>query len=159
MLHRQLLVWFVGPIRKSIDQYQQGEGMSNGRCLCGEVQFSVAGNMGEVRYCHCSHCRRVTGSAFSANARVRVESWKIESGQSLIKEYEQKPGFYRAFCSRCGSPVFARLDSDTQHIRVRLGSFVIAENVDVTGHVWVSSKANWYCIEDTLPRYLESFEV
>jgi len=73
MLHRQLLVWFVGLTRRMTNQYKQGEGMSKGRCLCGEVQFSVAGHMGEVRYCHCSMCRRVTGSAFSANARVRVE--------------------------------------------------------------------------------------
>lgn len=132
--------------------------MSKGRCLCGEVQFSVAGSMGQVRYCHCSQCRRVSGSAFTANAKVRAESWKIESGQSLIKEFEHKPGIHRAFCSRCGSPVFARLDSDRLHIRVRLGSFEYAEDVDVTGHVWVSSKANWYRIEDTLPCYLESFK-
>ena len=132
--------------------------LNKGKCLCEGVQFSVIGSFGEVRYCHCSQCRRVTGSAFSANAKISIESWRINSGEALIREYENKPGIYRAFCSICGTPVYSKLQSDPQNIRVRLGSFETVKEVDITGHVWVSSKAPWYSIEGNLPCYMEAIE-
>ncbi len=132
--------------------------MNIGRCLCEEVEFTVSGSFGEVRYCHCSQCRRVSGSAFSANAKVSKKHWNINKGNELINEFEHKPGIHRAFCANCGSPVYSRLDSDPENIRVRLGSFDSVMDVKVTGHVWVSSKASWYDIEDSLPCYLEAIE-
>ena len=131
--------------------------MNKGKCLCEGVQFSVSGSFGEVRYCHCSQCRRVTGSAFSANAKVKNSAFTLHSGDELIKEFEHKPGIHRAFCSNCGSPVYSRLDADPDNIRIRLGSFEEVEGVDVTGHVWVGSKASWYDIDDGLACYLEAF--
>ena len=106
--------------------------MNKGSCLCEKVKFAVAGSLGEVRYCHCSQCRRITGSAFSANAKISKDCFDIEAGKSLIKEFEHKPGVIRAFCSNCGSPVYSRLDADPQNIRVRLGSFSEAQGVDIT---------------------------
>jgi len=132
--------------------------LNKGKCLCEGIQFSVAGSFGEVRYCHCSQCRRVTGSAFSANAKISIESWSISGGQELIQEYESKPGIYRAFCSKCGTPVYSKLLSDPQNIRVRLGSFETVKEVNITGHVWVSSKAPWYSIVEDLPCFMEAIE-
>lgn len=132
--------------------------MNKGKCLCEGIHFSVLGSFGEVRYCHCSQCRRVTGSAFSANAKISIESWSISRGEELIREYESKPGIYRAFCSKCGTPVYSKLLSDPQNIRVRLGSFETVKEVYITGHVWVSSKAPWYSIESDLPCYMEAIE-
>lgn len=131
--------------------------MNRGRCLCGNVQFSVAGDFGEIRYCHCAYCRRTTGSAFSANAKVSTKAWRIERGQALVTEYEHKPGMHRAFCAKCGSPLYARLAIDPEYVRVRLGTFESVAGADITGHVWVSSKAAWYKLEDTLPRHPEAF--
>ena len=132
--------------------------MNKGKCLCEKIEFSVRGEFGEVRYCHCSQCRRVSGTAFSANAKIKIDSWELEKGRELVKEYEHKPGIYRAFCSECGSPIYARVEADPENVRVRLGSFETVEGVEITGHVWVSSKASWYSIEGSIPCYLEAFE-
>jgi len=132
--------------------------LNKGMCLCGDVQFHVTGSFGEVRYCHCSQCRRVTGSAFSANAKINIDNWSIKSGNSLINEFEHRPGILRAFCSKCGSPVYSKVKSDPKHIRVRLGSFESIQDTEITGHVWVSAKASWYNIQDALPCYLEAFD-
>ena len=67
-------------------------------------------------------------------------------------------GIYRAFCSTCGSPAYARLEVDTENIRVRLGSFERVERVEITAHVWISLKASWYNIQDTLNCYLVGYE-
>lgn len=132
--------------------------MSKGKCLCGNIQFSVCWGIGEMRYCHRSQCRRVTGSAFSANAKIPNVRFQVVSGQDSIKEFEHKPGIYRAFCSNCGSLIFSRVASDPDSIRVRLGSFESVSDVEITGHVWVSSKATWYSIQDNLSRHAKAIE-
>lgn len=63
---------------------------------------------------------------------------------------------FKAFCSLCGSPLYARSDHDPDDIRVRLGGFEGELDVRITGHVWVSSKATWYEIEDSLPCHREA---
>ena len=42
-----------------------------GKCLCGGVQFVLSGELPNLYQCHCSLCRKVTGS--SANAAFRID--------------------------------------------------------------------------------------
>lgn len=132
--------------------------MPSGRCLCGLFRFSVDGSFGEVRYCHCSQCRRGNGSAFSANAKVHRSQWTIDGPRDEITEFEHRPGLFKAFCSRCGSPLYARSDHDPDDIRVRLGAFEGDLDVTITAHVWTSSRATWYRIDDRLPCHPEAID-
>ncbi len=134
--------------------------VARGSCLCGAFEYAVEGSFGDVRYCHCTRCRRNNGTAFSANAKIDRSQWTLEGPADRITEYEHTPGKYKAFCSVCCSPLYARSDDDPNDIRVRLGGFVGEEDLDVTitGHVWVDWKASWYEIEDSLPRYPEAIE-
>lgn len=129
--------------------------MPSGRCLCGSFEYAVEGWFGDVRYCHCSQCRRGNGTAFSANAKIHRSRWRLEGPRDRITEYEHKPGRFKAFCATCGSPLYARSDHDVDDIRVRLGGFEGALEVRITGQVWVGSKAEWYRIEDSLRKYPE----
>jgi hypothetical protein len=130
--------------------------MVDGQCLCGKVRFEVSVSLGDVRLCYCELCRRANGTVFSANVRVPVTSYKLLSGRELIREYESSPGAFRAFCSICGSPVFARVITDPETIRVRLGTLAKSAQATVTAHVWVQSKPDWYSIEGALPQYERS---
>jgi hypothetical protein len=82
-----------------------------------------------------------------------MTSHKLLSGHEFLSEYESSPGAFRVFCSVCGSPVFARVASDPEFIRVRLGTLAQDAKANVTAHVWVRSKPDWYSIEDALPQY------
>jgi hypothetical protein len=130
--------------------------MPSGRCQCGIFEYSVEGSLGEVRYCHCAKCRRGNGTAFTANARIHRSQWAIQGPRDLITEYEHKPGLFKAFCARCGSPLYARSSHDPDDIRVRIGGFEGPLDVRITAHVWVGSKAEWYEIEDSLPCHAEA---
>ena len=130
--------------------------MASGTCLCGTFRVTVTGSFGDVRYCHCGKCRRGNGSAFSANARVQKSQFSLTGPRNEVTEFEHKPGLFKAFCSKCGSPLYARSAHDPNDIRVRLGGFEGELDVLITGHVWTSSKAPWYVIEDSLPCYAEA---
>lgn len=42
-----------------------------GKCLCGSIRFELSGVIPNLYQCHCSLCRKVTGS--SANAALKVD--------------------------------------------------------------------------------------
>jgi hypothetical protein len=125
------------------------------RCLCESVRFEVTGRIGPVVYCHCSQCRRASGTAFAANADLRLEHVNWIQGREALCEYEHTPGRFRVFCGRCGSPLYSRSDEHPDRIRIRLGSLDGDPGRRALAHVWVGSKAPWYEIHDELPRFEE----
>lgn len=133
--------------------------MISGQCLCGAVAFEVDApdnHLGETRYCYCTECRRANGTAFSANVPVPLESYKLVSGSDIISEYESSPGNTRAFCSKCGSPVYGKKGADPDHIRIRLGTLEQSAKATVTSHVWTGEKSAWYSIEGYLKRFKQA---
>ncbi len=131
--------------------------MLEGGCLCGGVRFRITGKLGPAVYCHCKQCQRASGSAFAANAPARTRYFELTSGDDLVSEYESSPGKYRAFCRRCGSPVYSRRDADPEIRRVRLGTLDSDPQRRPLAHFWTSSKAPWHSIDDSLPQYPEDF--
>jgi len=128
--------------------------MLTGRCLCGSVRFEITNRLGPIIYCHCSMCRRTTGSAFITNASVREEEFRVTAGAEHVSEFESSPGSFRAFCSRCGSPVYGRLAA-LSLIRVHLGTLDTDPGARSVAHIWVGSKAQWFPITDSLEQYEE----
>ena len=127
--------------------------MLDGKCLCGGVHLRVDGKLGPAVFCHCSQCRKASGSAFACNASVRSKYLHFESGRELIREFESSPGKLRAFCSRCGSPIYSRVRSDPDTFRLRLGMLDGDPGRRPLAHCWVSAKAPWFEIADALPQF------
>jgi hypothetical protein len=99
-------------------------------------------------------CRHANGSSFATNASVRTAEFRIVTGRELIKEYESSPGNLRAFCSRCGSPLYGTMADVPSIRRVRLGTLDNATGAKSEAHIWTGSKSDWFDIID----HLEQFE-
>ncbi|WP_315981351.1 GFA family protein [Aliamphritea spongicola] len=58
------------------------------------------GNLGIFQYCHCSRCRKFTGSAHAANILVKPEQFSWLSGSQQIGTFmpEETKHFTTAFC-------------------------------------------------------------
>jgi len=126
-----------------------------GSCLCEGVRYELDGELGALGYCHCKQCQRASGSAFAANTSVAKSALRFVSGEELLREYESSPGRFRAFCSRCGSPVYKRVLEQPDSVRIRLGSLDGDPQLRARVHIWVSAKAPWYEITDSLPQLPE----
>src|SRR5690242_6631069 len=84
--------------------------MITGSCLCRAVRFEVAAVVGPFELCHCTRCRKVSGSAFRAMVGVQTEGFRFVAGRELVATYDAPllhapPPYRTAFCRRCGSPV------------------------------------------------------
>lgn len=129
--------------------------MLKGRCLCEGVRMEIDAALGPVIACHCSQCRRSTGSAFNPNASVPADSFRIVAGKELVREFSRAPGAHRAFCSRCGSPLYGRRDANPTIVRVRLGTLEDTQGARPIAHIFTGSKADWFEITDNLEQFEE----
>src|SRR5687768_3714522 len=75
-----------------------------GSCLCGEVRYAVADAFTYALICHCSQCRRVTGSAFKPFGGI--ERAKLEVTRGRVKRYGDAMT-HDAHCAKCGSLLYS----------------------------------------------------
>lgn len=124
-----------------------------GRCLCGGVRYEARFRPDAVYYCHCSQCRRATGSSFATNVAIARRELKITAGEDLIRSYTSTPGKHRNFCSNCGSPLYSEYLDDPDTLYLRVGTLDDDGELSACAHIWAESKASWYEIRDRLPRH------
>ncbi|MEZ8349440.1 GFA family protein [Vibrio splendidus] len=113
-----------------------------GNCLCGEVSFELSGTLPPIYQCHCSLCRKVSGSSSNSALIVKSDSFKWLSGTNSIGRYASSSGFKSEFCQCCGSPVpNISASKDTYWVPAGL----MSEDLETTikAHVYVNSRANW----------------
>ncbi len=127
-----------------------------GACLCGAVRYELSGEPLAFQYCHCSRCRRSTGSAHAANVFVRPPDLAWTDGADLVRTYvlAGEPPFPTAFCSRCGSSL-PSLSSTGRFWVVPAGSLDGDPGVRPTQNIFWKSRAAWYVDAAALPRHDE----
>lgn len=128
--------------------------MHRGSCLCGTVTYQVK-ELGAIVYCHCSQCRKSSGSAFASVSPIKKSDFLLLSGQDALGEFESAPGVARVFCRRCASPLYSKRDAFPDMLRLRIGSLDTAAKAHVSAHIFVASKADWDEICDEAPQHAE----
>lgn len=129
--------------------------MHEGQCLCAKVVFEVSGDLTDASLCHCSICRKATGSAFAAYVGVQCDEFKWLQGEALVKKFEVTEWLSKFFCSACGSTLVTHHRSDPDMLYLSLGSLKDDPPIDLEYHQFVGSKASWHQIHDSLPQYEE----
>jgi hypothetical protein len=117
-----------------------------GSCLCGEVAYEVDGPLQFAHHCHCSFCRKFHGTFFATGAMAKGRRWL--RGERSAARYESSPGFFRWFCSRCGSGLPG--DPIDGMTFVPYGTLDADPGVPPAFHIFVASKAPWSEIRGAL---------
>ena len=131
-------------------------GVVHGSCLCGGVSFEVALPFRRANYCHCSRCRKHSGTAALAQARVPREQFRLLAGEELIRTFRPDEGKAKAFCAACGSSLFGGDWPAGPEVSVRLGALHDDPEIRPQYHAFVGSRAPWDELpDDGLPRYEE----
>ncbi len=123
----------------------------NGSCLCGGVQYEANGPLEYAGYCHCSQCRKFSGSELSAFGGLAASDLSIVQGADLLGSYDKSPATRMRFCMRCGSSLFTEKPL-TNMVHLRLGTLDTEPPVWPQFHVHVESIPQWSAICDGLPR-------
>lgn len=122
-----------------------------GQCLCGAVHYAVDDAFEYALNCHCSNCRRATGSAFKAFAGIARERLTLTRGEGeLLIHGVPEAGDIR--CRACGSLLYSVV-REAAYVHVTLGTLTDTPSIRPGAHIFAASKASWFDITDDLPRF------
>jgi len=127
--------------------------MLAGSCYCGAATYTVPDEFLYSAYCHCSNCRRTTGSAFKPFAgieRAKLVPTCSSDALHIVGDVDGND----THCAACGSLLYSVV-REGEYVHVAMGTLVDAPSIRPAHHIFVGSKAPWHQIADDLPQYAE----
>jgi hypothetical protein len=127
-----------------------------GGCLCGSVQFEINGEPIRFYHCHCTRCRKATGTGHATNLFLQPASLKWLTGEELVRSFKipEAKRFTNTFCGVCGSRL-PRQAMGGDIVMVPAGSLDSETTIQPQARIFWDSRAAWCCGGDQLPVYSE----
>ena len=128
-------------------------GKVSGSCLCGAVSYQFSGPIKVFQYCHCSRCRKFTGTAHASNIIIDPDQFQWLSGEQYVGRFElpEAKHFATSFCKRCGSSLPWTAKSGKAVI-VPAGTLDDDPQTKPGQNVYFADKAPWYEEVDCLKK-------
>ena len=124
----------------------------HGSCLCGAARFEVSGDFQSFFLCHCSRCRKDSGSAHGANLFSTEARLDWLSGEEKVRTFQlPETRHQRSFCADCGSAL-PGLQMDGALLVVPAGSLDSPLPMRPNAHINVASRADWDEHLEQIPR-------
>ena len=129
---------------------------TKGSCLCGKVHYEINGSLGVFQYCHCSRCRKFTGSAHAANIIVAPDQFNWLAGEELLGRFEvpEARHFATSFCKHCGSSL-PWLATSGKAVVIPAGTLDGDPEIKPFQNIFYGSRADWYQEASGLIKYDE----
>ena len=128
--------------------------MIKGSCLCGGIRFEIEGKLSPIGFCHCSLCRKASGTASNAVLLTAARSLRWVAGEELTQSWQRPSGWGTSFCRVCGTPL-PRLHSSGKVFMLPAGVLDDDPGCRVEQHIFVGSKASWDQIAGRAPQFEE----
>lgn len=131
----------------------RGAQVIRGSCLCGAVHLEITEPLEHApEACHCSQCRKQTGS-FLIAVNVRRSALRVH-GEESVTWYQSSAEVQRGFCSACGSTLFWKPTiAGYDWTSVAMGCIDTPLNLRISKHLFVASKGDYYEITDGAPKH------
>ena len=112
-----------------------------GSCLCGARRYEIAGDLDGVWMCHCSLCRKATGSVGNAILIVPKDRFRWLSGEDHGETFALRPTYTITRCKTCGTPLPA--EDDEQNVYITAGTLDEPLGAGIRTHLFCASRADW----------------
>jgi hypothetical protein len=110
------------------------------------VTYELTGDVIATAVCHCDHCQRQGGSAFSVNLVAHESQLTVHGELTTYEETgERNDNVYvrRRFCGSCGSPIVSELALSPGIIAVKAGTLDDRSSVNPTVEAWCVDRQPW----------------
>ena len=124
--------------------------------MCGAVKYEVTGEPKRFYHCHCSRCRKATGTGHASNLFIQPGTLTWLSGEELIASFKvpEAKRFANTFCATCGGRV-PRQAVDSDVVMIPAGSLDDEAPIRPLANIFAGSRASWSCASEELPTYPE----
>ena len=129
---------------------------TRGSCLCQSVTYQFEAPEFVFQYCHCSRCRKFTGSAHAANIIVDPKQFEWLGGEDLVGRFEHPEARHYAtcFCKNCGSSL-PWLAQSGRSVVIPAGTLDEDPGIRPRHNIFWDSRAPWREEVGELPCYAE----
>lgn len=116
--------------------------MRSGRCQCGSVVFECAETPLALYACHCTECRKQSGSAFGMSYQVPKASLALIEGEPKLWPRVADSGnrVDCFFCPDCGSRLWHENSGSPDGITVKAGALDAPVDFSSAIHIWTVSR-------------------
>jgi hypothetical protein len=127
-----------------------------GSCLCQTVKYQYTGTPSVFQHCHCSRCRKFTGSAHGSNIIVGPDQFEWLCGEESLGRYEHPDAkhFATSFCQKCGSSL-PWITQNHKAVVIPAGTLDDDPGVKPKHNIYWKSRVQWRDPIEGLPQYDE----
>lgn len=128
--------------------------MLEGHCTCGHVRYRLTDRPLFVHCCHCTWCRRETGSAFAVNAMIESDRLELLTGRVEMVNTPSASGKGQriARCPRCRVALYSHYAGSGAILSfVRVGTLTDPAQCPPDIHIFTSTKLPWVTLGDGKP--------
>jgi hypothetical protein len=119
------------------------DGIMKGGCLCGAVRYEATDPV-VTAVCHCKHCQRISGSAYSVNILFPDSSVRFEGETHHYLDTGDSGGnLQRHFCPKCGSSLYTKADAAPGLTIVKAGTLDDTATVRPTVQLYCAMAQTW----------------
>lgn len=138
-----------------MNEETSSERVLGGSCLCGAVRFTARGEPARFYHCHCSRCRKVSGTGHASNLFMKgTLDW--QQGEDRIVDFKLPTAerFANSFCATCGSRL-PRFIEKLGVVFIPAGALDDEPGIEPQARIFTGSRTAWSCTAATLPEFPE----
>lgn len=127
-----------------------------GSCLCAAVRYEAAGEPQRFFHCHCSRCRKATGTGHASNLFIQPGTLRWLSGEENVRSFKlpEAQRFTNSFCQVCGSRL-PRQMAGSDAVVIPAGSLDDVPPIQPQARIFGGSRAPWSCAGNDMPFHAE----
>lgn len=117
---------------------------TTGGCLCGNIRYTLKAEPALTVVCHCTHCQKASGSAFSTNLVVQRADLDFTGDMAAYDDKADSGNtLKRSFCPKCGSSIMSESSGRPGAAVLKAGSLDDPSKVKPGMEIWTSSAQPW----------------
>ncbi len=118
-----------------------------GGCQCGALRYTIHAAPTTFYACHCTDCRRQSGSAFGLSLQVEAVAMTV-SGATAVFSRRGASGREMAchFCPACGARLWHAVAAGSSYRSLKAGTLDDPSWLRPAAHIWVASRLPWVAI-------------
>jgi hypothetical protein len=115
-----------------------------GGCLCGQIRYTLKSTPVATVVCHCTHCQKASGSAFSTNLVAPRADIELTGTLAAYDDTAERGNtLKRSFCPKCGSSIMSESSARPGVAILKAGTLDDASAVAPTMQIWTRSAQPW----------------
>jgi len=121
------------------------------------VRYVLNGEPQATVICHCTHCQKQSGSAFSINLLMQDTDVELRGETGFFIDHgDSGLPSYRHFCPKCGSPIFTKAENMPSVTIVKAGTLDDLEAVHPQVEIYTDHAVAWFTSVEGVTRFAQT---